>query len=38
MVYWLAFLVFFIWIVMLFWAIRRAALQEAATSDGRPTG
>jgi hypothetical protein len=30
MVYWLAFLVFFLWIVMLFWAIREAALKEAA--------
>jgi hypothetical protein len=29
-VYWLAFTVFFIWIVVLLWAIRRAALEEAA--------
>jgi hypothetical protein len=37
MVYWLAFVVFFIWIVVLVWAIRRAALQEALASEERPT-
>ena len=38
MVYWLAFVVFFIWIVILIWAIRRAALHEAAAAPrcGRP--
>jgi hypothetical protein len=34
MVYWLAFLVFFLWILMLFWAVRRAALLEVAEQDG----
>jgi hypothetical protein len=37
MVYWLAFVVFFLWILMLFWAIRRAAQLEAAAPDRHPT-
>ncbi|MHB8694699.1 MAG: hypothetical protein ACYDHH_25980 [Solirubrobacteraceae bacterium] len=37
MVYWLAFVVFFLWILMLFWAIRRAAQLEAVAPDGHPT-
>lgn len=29
LVYWLAFVVFFVWIIAMWWVIRRAALQEA---------
>lgn len=39
LVYWLAFVVFFIWILALFWAIRKAAMDEAAeygAAPGRP--
>jgi hypothetical protein len=37
-VYWLAFIVFFIWILVMVWAIRRAALQEAAESHPAAAG
>ena len=36
LVYWLAFLVFFIWIIVMFFVIRRTALDEAAAAELEP--